>query len=67
MKYPMRGEIWKQPYAKAYVIGVRYGFVKYIQKTRDIYKPLEMQETSFIKLFQYERDAKLDIEELFKE
>lgn len=67
MKIPQRQEIWENDYSQAYVLGVTgYGFVQYIQKIGKVYKPLEFYQESFVNVFRFKCNAKLDVADLFK-
>lgn len=65
-KIPQRQEIWTNDYSQAYVIGVHFGFVQYIQKTGKVYKPLELDQESFVKLFKFKCNSQIDVADLFK-
>lgn len=67
MKIPQRQEIWENDYSQAYVLGVTgYGFVQYVQKTGEVYKPLEFDKESFMKTFKFKCNSQIDVADLFK-
>ncbi len=66
MKIPQRQEIWANDYSQAYVIGVHFGFVQYIQKTGEVYQPLEFDQVGFMTIFEFKCNSQIDIADLFK-
>lgn len=66
MKIPQRQEIWENDYSQAYVIGIYFGFVQYIQKTGEVYQPLEFDQEGFMKLFKFKCNSQIDVADLFK-
>lgn len=66
MKVPQRQEIWANDYSQAYVIGGHFGFVQYIQKTGEVYQPLEFDQESFMKIFKFKCNSQIDVADLFK-
>lgn len=66
MKIPQRQEIWVNDYSQAYVIGVHFGFVQYIQKTGEVYQPLEFDQVGFMTIFKFKCNSQIDVADLFK-
>ena len=66
MKVPQRQEIWENDYSQAYVIGVHFGFVQYIQKTGEVYQPLEFDQVGFMTIFKFKCNSQIDVADLFK-
>lgn len=65
-KVPQRQEIWENDYSQAYVIGVHFGFVQYIQKTGELYQPYEFDKESFMKIYKFKCNSQIDVADLFK-
>lgn len=66
MKIPQRQEIWENDYSQAYVIGVHFGFVQYIQKTGEVYQPLEFDQVGFMTIYKFKCNSQIDVTDLFK-
>lgn len=66
MKIPQRQEIWDNGISQAYVVGVHFGFVLYIQKTGEVYQPLEFDQVGFMTMYKFKCNSKIDVADLFK-
>lgn len=66
MKIPQRQEIWDNGISQAYVIEANFGFIHYIQKTGEVYQPLEFSTENFMKIFKFKCNSQIDVASLFK-